>query len=356
MTETARGAVPALDAETAVVLAQEIARQQPADRPPTVDDARRAADALIGAGAGQVWLYGSVARGESHRRSDIDLVAVFDDLEYRRRVRTTIELQRLAERACGYRVQVLATDRPEWRIQQEEVSASFASAISCDLRLLACSTESGAEVDWDKEQTAATSNEELAVERLESVLVSLDKVNANRDPSSAEQESADSGDASDYLEARGARLIVVCEAAAMAIENGAKAVGTLTGAPAPTLWSHNIDKIVDSLGPDDAEAMRALISSAPDLVKSAGYITMWRTIGVYGTPGEGLTVYEVASPEFAAAIAEMACKVAVHAVERAAGLIPPNRLQDKLRRRSSTVQGHFAAYDIGTGRPKRPSG
>ena len=48
---------------------------------PTLDDARRAAQALVDAGVGEVWLYGSVARGESEPGSDIDLVAVLDDLE-----------------------------------------------------------------------------------------------------------------------------------------------------------------------------------------------------------------------------------------------------------------------------------
>ena len=43
-------------------------------------------------GVGEVWLYGSVARGESEPGSDIDLVAVLDDLEYRRRVRVKGEL------------------------------------------------------------------------------------------------------------------------------------------------------------------------------------------------------------------------------------------------------------------------
>ena len=88
-----------------------------------MEDARRAADALVGAGAREVWLYGSVARGKPHRRSDIDLVAVFDDLDYRRRIHTTIEMQRLAEQACGHRVEVMVTDRPEWRIQRECVPA-----------------------------------------------------------------------------------------------------------------------------------------------------------------------------------------------------------------------------------------
>ena len=69
---------------------------------------------LVDVGVGEVWLYGSVARGESEPGSDIDLVAVLDDLEYRRRVRVKSELQEVARSACGRRVEVLVTDRVEW--------------------------------------------------------------------------------------------------------------------------------------------------------------------------------------------------------------------------------------------------
>ena len=103
---------------------------------PTLDDARRAAQALVDAGVGEVWLYGSVARGESEPGSDIDLVAVLDDLEYRRRLSTKRDLQEVARAACGRWVEVLVTDRAEWRIQREQVSASFISAISCDLKAI----------------------------------------------------------------------------------------------------------------------------------------------------------------------------------------------------------------------------
>ena len=118
---------------------------------PTLRDARAAADALVAEGVCEVWLYGSVARGEMHRGSDIDLLAVFNDLDYRKRWRVARRLQGAAVDACGRGVEVLVTDRAEWRIQRERVTASFISAISCDLILLACSPDPAGEVDWDKE-------------------------------------------------------------------------------------------------------------------------------------------------------------------------------------------------------------
>lgn len=323
---------------------------------PSLDDARRAADALVDAGAGEVWLYGSVARGESRAGSDIDLVAVFDDVEYRRRVRTTLDLQRLAEAACGRRVEVMLTDRPEWRIQREQVSASFVSAILCDLKLLACNTVSGNAVDWDKKQLMATSNDELAVERLDATLLNMFKIEESLLPGAREQQLADSDDPGDYLYVRGARLIVMCEAAHLAVENAAKALAVLSDVKAETLWSHDVSSIVDALDDPDAAAMQALMASAPELVKTPDYITMWRTLGVYGTPTEGKTVYDVATPAFAAAVSLIACGAARYVVGAAPRRIAEHETAAKLRQKASTLFDYLNAYDTGTGQPIRRTG
>ena len=318
---------------------------------PTLDGARRAAAALSAAGVREVWLYGSVARGEQRPGSDIDLVAVFDDLDYRTRRRVTEDLRRAAEDACGHSVQVLVTDRPEWRIQRERVSASFASAISYDLTLLYCSPDLPGEVDWDKEQVMATSNEELAAERLENAVLGLTKIRANRAPGPEEREMAELDDPGDYLEERGARLIMVCEAADMVIENTAKALAAIEDVEAKTLWSHDVGEIVGELDAGDAGAIGALMAAAPGLIKSPGYITMWRTVGVYGTPGESKTVYEVATPQFAAAIALIACEVAAHVAAAAGRRIGEHESVDRLRRRAAAVRDLMTGCDISTGEP-----
>lgn len=80
---------------------------------PTLGEARQAADALMAAGVGQVWLFGSLARDEARSVSDIDLVAVFDDLDYRKRWRVEAELRKAASTAAGRPVDVVATDWPD---------------------------------------------------------------------------------------------------------------------------------------------------------------------------------------------------------------------------------------------------
>ncbi len=318
---------------------------------PTLDDARRAARSLVSAGVGEVWLYGSVARGESEPGSDIDLVAVLDDLDYGRRSIVKRELQEAARAACGRWVEVLVTDRPEWRIQRKQVPASFISAISCDLMLLACDTVEMADVDWDKHQVMPASDAELALERLRGVLLNLTKIDATRVPSPPERDRADDDDPGDYLLVRGGRLVMLCEAADMAVENAAKAVGVVSGVRAQTLWEHDVGKIIAELDDADTDALRGLLASAPGLVKSPDYVSMWRTRGAYGSPTEGKTAQEVATPAFARAIGLIACDVAAYAADAVENRIGGHTDVADVRRWASKVRARLADHDTATGGP-----
>ena len=93
--------------------------------------------------------------------------------------------------------------------------------------------------------------------------------------------------------------MVLCEAADMVVENAAKAVGVLSDVDARTLWQHDVQTIIGNLDDDDAVALSELLADAPDLVKSPDYVTMWRTRGAYGSPTEGKTAQEIATPAFA---------------------------------------------------------
>ena len=76
--------------------------------------------ALTGADAREVLAFGSVARGDADPHSDIDLVVILDDLEYRRRRDAAEALEKLAAGATGQRVDVWLTDAPEWAGQTGE--------------------------------------------------------------------------------------------------------------------------------------------------------------------------------------------------------------------------------------------
>lgn len=335
---------------------------------PTLEDAQRAAHALHAEGARQVWLYGSLARGEAHSDSDIDLVAVFDDVNYRKRFGTTLALKKVARSASGRSVDVMVTDHPEWRIQREQVSKSFASAISCDLTLLSdtstsnsiASSGNGADVgvddsatvNWQKEQVMATSNAELALQRLIDARLSVRKILANREPNRSERELAAGDDSVEYEHARGARLIMMCEAAHLLVENATKALAVLSDADAKVLWSHNVRSIIKALGGVDGAALRDLLAAVPELVKSPDYLTMWRTRGAYGTPTEGRTAQEIASPAFTGAACVIACDVALYAASAVSDRLGDRDRDDTagdLRRSAEALRGDLLAFDLSTG-------
>ena len=134
-------------------------------------DAQRAADALARSGVAQVLLFGSLARDEAGEGSDIDLVAVFDDLDYAQRRSRRMELARLACAASGHRVDLHVTDRPEWRIRTEQVLTSFERRIAAHAVPLTDTPPDG--VSWEKEIGLPRSDVDEAAARLKDTLRSL---------------------------------------------------------------------------------------------------------------------------------------------------------------------------------------
>ena len=303
----------------------------------------------MAAGAGQVWLFGSLARGEEQAYSDIDLVAVFDDFDYRDRWRIKTELKKAASAAAGRPVDVMVTDRPEWRIQRQRVSASFAAAIADDLTLLA-DRPPAARVDWDKEQSMAASNEQLAAQRIDDVVGQLAKILGGLHPTPSEVTAADRAEREWLV---GGRMIGLCEASHLAIEASLKAVGTLTGVQAKLLHQHDVETIADALPREERDAMLALMATAPGLVKTPGYITMWRTKGTYTSPTGGITAQEIATPRFTAAMVGIAVEVAVAAVDRVTrqGIRPPSLRY--FTTAAERIGNHIATTDQGSGKAIR---
>ena len=118
---------------------------------PDLAAARRAADELVRAGAGRVLLFGSVARGEAGRRSDIDLVAIYDDLgDYSTRNKRRCALEAKARAVTGCSVDVMVTDAPEWAVRTTKVPCSMEARVAGYAVELADAGRRTA-IDWDKE-------------------------------------------------------------------------------------------------------------------------------------------------------------------------------------------------------------
>ena len=78
--------------------------------PPSIEDARRAAEML----PGSVRLFGSVARGEATALSDIDLLVILDDVDYGQVSSMAGELRREAHTRTGLPLDVWVLDWPRW--------------------------------------------------------------------------------------------------------------------------------------------------------------------------------------------------------------------------------------------------
>lgn len=103
-------------------------------RVPTLEDAQAAAEILAEAGATRVLLFGSLARGEANELSDIDLVAIFDDLDYTERHQLSHDLNQKIEDQVDIRNDLVVTDHPEWKSRTEgEVPTCFQACISMEV-------------------------------------------------------------------------------------------------------------------------------------------------------------------------------------------------------------------------------
>jgi len=126
----------------------------------------------VARGAEEVLVFGSVARGDAGERSDIDLVAVFSDIDYSQRHHLERRLEEAAGAAVGrWPVQVVVTDRPEWRGRVENVSSSFERRISADTVAVADSAVRAA-VRSDKEMVRPMSNPAEALRYFEDAVAS----------------------------------------------------------------------------------------------------------------------------------------------------------------------------------------
>lgn len=269
---------------------------------PSESAARRAADALAEAGAGKVLLFGSVARGDQRPHSDIDLVAIFDDLDYTRRWALKYDLASTAGTACGHSVDVHVTDRPEWARRVAGVSASFEAGIAASTVTLVDLPVG--EVNWDKEIGLPDTNDKEAAQRLEDARRELSTLRNCLKPSDWETGAANDGRTEERDRLRRDRLIDKCAKSAMVIEHSVKALTALDGLP--VRYVHNVDKLLEGIPARRPGVDRAL----GDLTYEQ--VSMWRLAGTYGADRPELTVDEAA--DLGRRLAGAACSVASIAV------------------------------------------
>ena len=313
---------------------------------PTRADAERAAAALIAGGAEEVLLFGSVARGTAGPASDIDLVAIFADLDYGDRHVRQRALQVAAAAAVPWPVQVHVTDRPEWRARVERVATSFEHRVAGEAVVVAAG-ECGP-VDWDKEMVLPMSDPAEALRHFAGrVLPLLQEVAASA------RQDADEMDphlpASERELARLDRLVRVCTAAALGAETSLKALAVLYRTPTPTekdlsRAGHDVGDVL-ALVPEPAHSAAAAVFDrlGIDLV----VLSAWRWRSIYDA---NVVVRQTDADRLAEAYAVMAPAIAGVLAEHLQHRIAPDdpELAPAVARRTR-LAARIAAQDVRRG-------
>ena len=293
-------------------------------------------------------MFGSVARGEAMPLSDIDLVAVFDDVEYQRRAVLAEFLRGIAQDASGRRVDLWLTDLPEWTTQRS-FGWSFASSIADDLRSLVTGDANDGAVRWDKEQVMATSDAEAAYRRLNETCDQFESILNGQEPSARERRLARTCTRDELAAAGAGRLVDVCEASHMAVETALKALGCISGMSARVMRGHNIERLLDALADEDRQAVGQLALS--EQVPTLGQITMWRSLGAYHQETQGREAREIATPQFTSAILNAAANVADYAADKIITLTGEAEVTAQVARYAREIRETDITIDIGTGEP-----
>ena len=275
---------------------------------PTIHDAMRAAAALCEIGARQVLVFGSVAAGTARPGSDIDLVAVFDDLgDYS----TRPELHRAALRAtadaAGHPCEVLVTDRPEW-----DTRTRMRTSIESDIcsRVVTLAALPVAEpINWDKPIGKPASDAAEALADLADATQALAKADMQAVPTAREARAADSGDLLRWDDERFRRMMFLCghchdavRAALAAYSRGGELIR-----PARGIDGDRIAAVIAGLSTPAAKTFSKALSPL-----SAADVAPWRD------PGEFVrcpTTLQRLTPRLASDIYEAARRCSRLAVE-----------------------------------------
>ena len=316
---------------------------------PNRDDAALSAEAVIAAGAEEVLLFGSVARGTAGPHSDIDLVAIFADLDYARR---HVHQRRLQAAATStWPVQVHVTDRPEWRARVERVATSFERR-AADEAVVVATVADRKPVDWDKEMVLPMSDPhealrhfvDRALPRLQELAAAAHQDPDESDPylSPAERELA-----------RRNRMVRVCTAAALACETSLKALAILHGKPTPTekdlKGAGHVFAAVLALVPEPAQGQAAAVFAR--LGVDLDVLSAWRWRGTYP---DDMDVIHADADRLAVAYAAMAPEIAGVLAAHLQKELAEDPTMDEAAARWARLARRIADNDVRLGTPRHP--
>jgi len=255
---------------------------------------------------------------------------------------------RLAIDAADCSVDVLVTDRPEWRARTERVPTSLERHIDTTGVVLVDS-EPG-KVDWQKKMALPMSDFGEAHRRMRESLDALERLSTGLTPGRGELIAMRTGDEDRRLTFRRltllpGRLGYACGDVHLVVETSVKALIHLHPERAGPAWGHNLDKLCDQIAQPHRDEVRARL----ELIGAAD-INLWQQRARYGhTSGR----HETATPELVEKMAHAACSAASFAaarLEAAAGR--PLETTRIMRLVIDDIRNLLRHDDLTTGRPQ----
>ena len=291
------------------------------------------AAALAAAGVCEVWLYGSVARGEASPDSDIDLVSIYPDLDYRRRWDRKRELADLAQPLCPWEADIFVTDLPEWTIRSALLT-SFERGIRTLGEQLLPRPDAVTGVRWGKEIGLPNSEDQEALYTMRQTnraLYSLGEALTSRAVKRIREDEW------------WFRMYQVCRESQMAAEGALKALVHLYGHRPPS-DTHSLGELCAGL-PRDIAAGAGRILEAVDRAE----MSRWRLVGTYPYeyPAEA-----VKGPELAELYACAAVGLNGYAVDHVEVRVGPKPVLDRNRELVAEVAAWLDEHEVASGRAR----
>lgn len=298
-------------------------------------DAERAAAVLASEGARKVMLFGSVASGDATQHSDIDLVAIYDDLDYRHRDTKRRELTTRVEHVVGYEVDVVVTDWPEWKLRSENLLTSLESRVARDGVVLI--DKGVGQADWEKQMVIPTNGYEATVRRVREVAGALTTLHMCLIPGEMEREARSAGISERTLFLTVLRFEGTCGQVQRTVESTIKALAHVAGRRR-ALYGHDIAKLCGEL----VEPYRGEITARIAMV-GAEVITRWHQDARYTSQH---VLDDLLTPERVRELARVACKVASYMVDQLDDSVP---IVSDVHDAVEMVEQYLDRYDPETG-------
>ncbi len=311
---------------------------------PTIENARAAAHALAGEGVPSVLVFGSVARGDAKPGSDIDLVALFDDIDYGQRRQIKRRLRDRATAAAGVECGIVVTDLPEWHGRVDNVSSSFEHAISKEAVPLVGGSCNG-HVNWDKPQVKPMNNTDQTLYFLDNiVLPRLARLASDMFQRSWEETHLPLREAEVV---RQDRMRSLCEDAAMTVELSLKTMITLKGEHPITekemrQAGHNVDACLQKL---DATRKHRFDRTVRQFGLDLALMSEWRNIATYPDEIDDERADADLWADYYALTALVVAKAAVEEIEHNIGV---THYTAKAHGRLDRMIDRFQTHDVHT--------